>query len=80
MEEDSEDDRDDRLTVLDLVCAKMTKWVIQTRQEWREDVDCWSRQEEVNVYNIVDSESGEGEDKEDDEGVSDERDIWEVTL
>ena len=37
------------------------------------------RQEESNVDNIVDSESGEEEDKEDDDGVVDERDIWEVT-
>ncbi len=35
------------------------------------------RQEETNVASIVDSESGEEEDKEDDEGVADERGMWE---
>jgi hypothetical protein len=54
----------------------MTKRVIQVRQE---DEDRRSRQEESDVDNIVDSESGEEEDKEDDDGVADEKDIWEVT-
>ena len=34
----------------------------------------------VNLASIVENHVGEEEDKEDDEGVEDERDIWEVAL
>ena len=37
------------------------------------------REEVVTVSIMVEEESGEEEDKEDDEGVVDERKIWEVT-
>ena len=60
----------DRVTVLGLVCAKMTKRVMKSRQE---DEGRRMGQDETNVASIVPSESGEEEDKEDDEG--DERDI-----
>ncbi len=37
------------------------------------------RQNEDNVARIVQDDSGEEEDMEDDEGAGDEREIWEVT-
>jgi hypothetical protein len=37
------------------------------------------RQETVNLTSIVQKDVGTEEDKEDDEGVGDERDIWEVS-
>jgi hypothetical protein len=68
--------RGDRVTVLGVVCVKMVQWVWLTRQE---DEDRWARQESVNLTIIVENESGEQEDTEDDDGTRDEREIWEVT-
>jgi hypothetical protein len=68
--------RSDKVTVLGLVCAKMTKRVILTRQE---ETDRLVKLEQANVAIIVDNDTGEDQDKEDDEGAADERDIWEVT-
>jgi hypothetical protein len=53
----------------------MTKRVILARQE---DENRRVRQEEANVLRTVDNETGEEEDKEDDEGPPNTRDIWEV--
>ena len=44
----------------------------------QEDKDRWERQEKDNLAGIVENEVGEEEDREDDEGAGDERDIWEV--
>ncbi len=60
--------RTDRVTVLGLVSDKMVKRVSLTRQE---DEDRWTRQEGTNLGRIVENESGEEEDTEDDEGVGD---------
>jgi hypothetical protein len=54
----------------------MANRVILTRQE---EADRLVRLEQSNVAIIVDNDPGEEQDKEDDEGASDERDIWEVT-
>jgi hypothetical protein len=45
----------------------------------QEDKDRWERQEKDNLAGIIENEVGEEEDKEDDEGAGDEREIWEVT-
>jgi hypothetical protein len=45
----------------------------------QEDEDRLVRLEQANVGSIVDNDAGEDQDKEDDEGAGDERDIWEVT-
>jgi hypothetical protein len=66
----------DKVTVLGLVCAKMTNLVMLSRQE---DEDRLVRLEEANVASIVDNDAGEEQDKEDDEGTADERDIWKVS-
>ena len=43
-----------------------------------EDEDRRARQATINLASIVENDVGEEEDKEDDEGAGDERDIWEV--
>ena len=46
------------------------------------DEDRWAKKEATNLSylgRIVENESAEEEDTEDDEGAGDERDIWEVT-
>ena len=48
----------------------MDKRVILARQEDEDRL--------VRLTSIVDNDDGEEEDKEDDEGATDERDIWEV--
>jgi hypothetical protein len=47
-----------------------------TQQEPEEDRQV--RLEEANVATILENDAGEDQDKLDDEGVGDERDIWEV--
>ena len=54
----------------------MNKRVRQTRQE---DEDNRVRQEWTNLGRIVENETGEEENSEDDEGGGDEREIWSVT-
>ena len=53
----------------------MDKRVILDRQEYE---DRLVRREKSNVGSIVDNDTGEEQDKEDDEGVVVQRDIWEV--
>jgi hypothetical protein len=53
----------------------MDKRVILDRQEYE---DRLVRREKSNVGSIVDNDTGEDQDKEDDEGVVVQRDIWEV--
>ena len=65
----------DKVTVLGLVCAKMAKRVLLARQE---EEDRQLRLEEANVATILENDAGEEQDKQDDEGAADERDIWEV--
>ena len=62
----------DRVTVLGLVCEKMTEWVVLPRQEGED------RPSRKKVVRIVEDDPGEEEDIEDDEGVQDQRQIWEV--
>jgi len=62
--------RTDRVTVLGLVCEKMTQGVLLVRQE-EED-----RRERQEVSNITQDHAVEEEDMEDDEGVEDEREIF----
>ena len=62
--------RVDRVTVLGLVCEKMSQRVILGRQE---EEDGRERQE---VSNITQDHAVEEEDMEDDEGVEDEREIF----
>ena len=59
-----------------LVCDKMAKRVRLAQQE---DEDRRARQEATNLGRIVENETGEEDDTEDDEGAGDERDIWSVT-
>ena len=65
----------DKVTVLGLVCAKMAKRVLLARQV---EEDRQLRLEEDNVATILENDSGEEQDNQDDEGTADERDIWEV--
>ena len=63
-------------TVLGLVCERMAERVMLARQEAE---DRRARQDAANLASIVEHDAGEVEDKEDDEGAADEREIWEVT-
>jgi hypothetical protein len=58
---------------LGLVCTKMTKRVLLARQA---EEDRQMRLEEDNVATILENDVGEEQDKQDDEGPGDERDIW----
>jgi hypothetical protein len=64
-----------KVTVLGLVCAKMAKRVLLVRQT---EEDRQLRLEEDNVATILENDTGEEQDNQDDEGAADERDIWEV--
>ncbi len=63
----------DRVTVLGLVCVKMTERVVFARQE---EEDRRVRQE---VGNSSQEESGDGEGMVDDDCFPDDREVWEVT-
>jgi hypothetical protein len=63
----------DRVTVLGLVCEKMTERVVCARQE---EEDRRVRQE---VRNGPQEELGDGEGMVDDDCFSDDREVWEVT-
>jgi len=65
--------RVDRVTVLGLVCEKMTERVVLARQQ---EEDRRVRQE---VSGVTQDESVNEEDMVDDEGVEAQREIWEVT-
>ena len=62
----------DRVTVLGLVCEKMSELVVFVRQEEEE------RRTRQEVSSITQDDTVDEEDLEDDEGFQDERDIWEV--
>ena len=63
----------DRVTVLGLVCEKMTERVVCARQE---EEDRRVRQE---VHNSPQEELGDGEGMVDDDCFPDDREVWEVT-
>jgi hypothetical protein len=63
----------DRVTVLGLVCEKMTERVVCARQE---EEDRRVRQE---VFNSPQEESGDGEGMIDDDCFPDDREVWEGT-
>ncbi len=63
----------DRVTVLGLVCERMTERVEMTRQE-QED-----RRVRQDVCSITQDESVDEEDMVDDDGFQTDREIWEVT-
>jgi hypothetical protein len=63
----------DRVTVLGLVCEKMSELVVFVRQEEEE------RRTRQEVSSITQDDTVDEEDLKDDEGVQDEREIWEVT-
>ena len=56
--------------------GRSTRLEPQARQA---EEDRQLRLEEANVTTILENDAGEEQDKQDDEGVPDERDIWEVT-
>ena len=64
------------MTLLGLVCEKMTKRVELPRQE---EEDRWTRQETTTVSILLEEESGGEKDKSDDDGTAEEREIWQVT-
>ena len=66
----------DKVTVLGLVCGKMTERVMMVRQEME---DSQVRQSVDILSTIVDEDDTGEEEGKGDEGDTDEREIWEVT-
>ena len=66
----------DGVTVLGMVCEKMSERVQVVRQE---EEDRRIREETGTVANLHDDDSTGQEEQEDHEGSVDEREIWEVT-
>ncbi len=69
-----------RTVVADTTDSGVSYWSTGRRVilERQEDENRRERQETVNLNSIVQNNVGGDEDKEDDEGDGDERDIWEV--